>query len=56
LNHSINVGAIHDERFATREMTKVQVFEHIEVYYNRRRLHPRLGYMYLETFEARQTA
>ncbi len=42
-NHSLKVEAIHGERFVTREMAKAQVFEHIEVYYNRRRLHPRLG-------------
>jgi len=49
-------GTIHGERFVTREMVKAQVFEYIEVYYNRRRLHSRLGHPYPETFEARQMA
>ena len=55
-NHSLKVEAIHGERFVTREQAKAQVFEYIEVYYNRRRLHSRLGYLSPETFEARQTA
>jgi putative transposase len=55
-NHSLKVEAIHGERFVTREMAKAQVFEYIEVYYNRRRLHSRLGYLSPETFEARQMA
>ena len=55
-NHSLKVEAIHGERFVTREMAKAQVFEYIEVYYNRRRLHSRLGYLSPETYEARQMA
>ena len=55
-NHSLKVEAIHGERFVTRQQAKAQVFEYIEVYYNRRRLHSRLGYLSPETFEARQTA
>ena len=55
-NHSLKVEAIHGECFATREMARAQVFEYIEVYYNRRRLHSRLGYLSPEVFEARQAA
>jgi transposase InsO family protein len=55
-NHSLKVEAIHGERFVTREIAKAQVFEYIEVYYSRRRLHSRLGYLSPETFEARQMA
>jgi len=55
-NHNLKVGATHGERFVTREMAKAQVFEHIEVYYNRRRLHSRLGLLFPQTFEARQMA
>ena len=55
-NHSLKVEAIHGERFATREAAKAQVFEYIEVYYNRKRLHSRLGYLSPEAFEARQAA
>jgi transposase InsO family protein len=55
-NHSLKVEAIHGERFATREMAKAQVFEYIEVYYNRKRLHSTIGYLSPEAFEARQVA
>ena len=47
---------IHGKRFIMREMAKAQVFEYIEVYYNRYHLHSRLGYLSPETFEARQMA
>ena len=55
-NHSLKVEAIHGERFMTRDLAKAQVFEYIEAYYNRRRLHSRLGYLSPEMFEARQAA
>jgi len=55
-NHSLKVEVIHGERFATREPAKAQVFEYIEVYYNRKRLHSTLGYLSPEVFEVRQAA
>lgn len=55
-NHSLKVEAIHGERFVTRQAAKDQVFEYIEVYYNRRRLHSRLGYLSPEAFEQRHVA
>ncbi len=55
-NHSLKVEAIHGEHFVTREAAKAQVFEYIEVYYNRKRLHSTLGYLSPEVFEARQAA
>ena len=44
-NHSLKVEAIHGERFVTRQAAKDHVFEYIEVYYNRKRLHSSLDYM-----------
>jgi len=41
-NHSFKVEAVHGERFKTRTDAKYQVFEYIEVYYNRKRLHSKL--------------
>jgi len=35
---------------------RLQVFEYIEVYYNRIRLHSKLGYVSPETFEAKKVA
>lgn len=55
-NHSLKVEAIHGERFTTREMARAQVFEYIEVYYNRKRLHSTLGYLSPESFEAQKVA
>jgi transposase InsO family protein len=49
-NHSFKIEAIHGERFITRQQAMAQVFEYIEVYYNRRRLHSTLGYLSPETF------
>ena len=55
-NHSLKVEAIHGERFSTRQDAKKQVFEYIEIYYNRKRLHSGLGYLSPEAFEQRHVA
>jgi putative transposase len=55
-NHSFKVEAIHGERFLTRSEAKEEVFDYIEVYYNRRRLHSKLGYVSPEAFEAKNVA
>jgi putative transposase len=43
---------IHDARYATREDAKHDVFEWIEVFYNRQRRHTTLGYRSPAEFEA----
>ena len=48
--------SVHGERFRTRSEAKHQVFEYIEVYYNRKRLHSKLGYLSPEAFEAKKAA
>ena len=55
-NHSLKVEAIHGERVDTRDAAIAHVFEYIEVYYNRQRLHSRLGYFSSEEFELSQVA
>jgi putative transposase len=55
-NHSFKVEAVHGERFQTRSDAKYQVFEYIEVYYNRIRLHSKLGYISPEAFEAKMVS
>jgi transposase InsO family protein len=52
-NHGFKVKAVHGERFRTRSEAKHQVFEYIEVHYNRKRLHSKLGYLSPEAFEAK---
>jgi len=51
-NHSFKVEAIYGEKFHTREEAKKHIFEYIEVYYNRDRLHSSIGYLSPENFEA----
>lgn len=55
-NHSLKVEAIHGERFVTRQAAKQHVFEYIEVYYNRKRLHSKLDYMSPEAYELKFVA
>ena len=55
-NGSLKVEAIHGETFNTREKVKKEVFEYIEVYYNRKRLHSKLGYLSPVAFEEKKVA
>jgi putative transposase len=43
---------VHQRRYATRQQARQSIFEYIEVFYNRKRLHSSLGYNSPETFEA----
>lgn len=43
---------IHDRDYYTRDEARTDVFEFIEVFYNRQRLHQSLGYVSPEAFEA----
>ena len=44
------------ERFKTRSDTKHQVFDYIETYGNRKRLHSKLGYLSLGAFKVKKVA
>jgi putative transposase len=55
-NHNLKVEAVHGERFSTRAQAKAHVFDYIEVYYNRQRLHSTLGYLSPEEFELSHVA
>lgn len=46
---------VYLERFTTREQARAAIFEYIEVFYNRTRLHSSLGYVSPERFEAGMT-
>ena len=48
---SLKTELIGDRIFATREQARREMFEYIEVFYNRRRLHSYLGYLTPHEFE-----
>ena len=54
--HSLKVEAIHGERFGTRDAIQRQVFEYIELDYNRQRRHSAIGMISPAAFEARMIA
>lgn len=49
---TLKTELIHQQNYATREQAKQSIFEYIEVFYNRKRLHSSLGYVSPESFEA----
>ena len=49
---TLKTELVNHERYATREQARASIFEYIEVFYNRQRLHSSLGYVSPETFEA----
>jgi putative transposase len=49
---TLKTELIHHERYATHETARQAIFEYIEVFYNRKRLHSSLGYLSPEAFEA----
>ena len=55
-NHRLKVEAIHGEDFATRRAAKSHVFEYIDIYYNRKRLHSSIGYLSPVNYEVKMVA
>lgn len=49
---TLKTELVNHEHYATREQARQSIFEYIEVFYNRKRLHSSLGYMSPEAFEA----
>ena len=52
---TLKTELIHREHYATRDQARGSIFEYIEVFYNRVRLHSTLGYRSPEAFEASLT-
>ncbi len=48
---SLKKELVYQTRYATREEARQSIFQWIEVFYNRVRLHSTLGYMSPEQFE-----
>lgn len=49
---TLKTELVHHEHYATRQEARKSIFEYIEVFYNRKRLHSSLGYVSPEAFEA----
>jgi len=49
-------GELQIEEFTTRQEAQAAIFQYIEVFYNRQRLHSALGYRSPESFEAEHSA
>jgi transposase InsO family protein len=49
---TLKTELVHQTRYETRQQAKASIFEYIEVFYNRNRLHSSLGYVSPESFEA----
>jgi transposase InsO family protein len=50
---TLKTELVNHERYATRARAAAAIFEYVEVFYNRERLHSSLGYLSPEQFEAR---
>jgi transposase InsO family protein len=48
---SLKKELVHDEKYTTREQAKASIFEYVEAFYNRVRLHSSLGYVSPAEFE-----
>ena len=48
---TLKTELVNHERYGTREQARASVFEYVEVFYNRHRLHSSLGYLSPEQFE-----
>ena len=49
---TLKTELVYRQKYATREQARRSIFEYIEVFYNRVRLHSSLGYVSPEAFEA----
>jgi len=51
---SLKYETVYHHRFATRAAARTAIFDYIETFYNRTRLHSSLGYISPATFESQQ--
>jgi putative transposase len=49
---TLKTELVHHQKYATRQQACQSIFEYVEVFYNRKRLHSSLGYLSPESFEA----
>lgn len=48
---TLKVGCVYQNKFETKQQAALIVFEYIEIWYNRKRLHSALGYLSPQDFE-----
>lgn len=48
---TLKTELVHHERFKTREQARLSIFDYIEAFYNRRRIHSHLNYQSPDQFE-----
>ena len=53
---TLKTELVHHQHYQNHEQARASIFEYIEVFYNRKRLHSALGYQSPETFEASQNS
>lgn len=49
--HTLKTELIHRTKYKTREEARISIFEYIEIFYNRKRLHSAIGYRSPAEFE-----
>jgi putative transposase len=54
--HTLKVELIHGKYYNTRQEAMTDIFEYIEVFYNRQRRHSHLGYLSPVDFEKQNVA
>jgi transposase InsO family protein len=54
--HTLKVELVHQQRWATRDEARRDLFSYIEAYYNRARMHSALGYLTPEQAEQRMAS
>lgn len=54
--HSLKTELVHHETYPTRAAAKQSIFEYIEVFYNRQRLHSSNGYLSPVDYELQRKA
>ena len=54
--HTLKTECVNHENYATREAARKSIFDYIEVFYNRQRLHSNNGYLSPVEFENQHKA
>jgi putative transposase len=48
---TLKTELIHHEKFKTRQEAEAKIFDYVEIFYNKQRLHSTLNYLTPEEFE-----